>query len=98
MDSLNIYVDENELNSLDADLDPSVLFQKSISCPVPNCIYQGTLGNYSKLKRCWKDLHERISVMDRCIHCSKIFKNGKSELKRHLVRFIKPYLETLQRL
>ena len=92
MDSLDLHVEESELRDLDADVENTSIFQKGMACPVPQCTYTGNFGNYSKLKRHWNDLHEPMTTLQRCSRCGKVFKNGKWELKRHLVRFhqIKP--------
>jgi hypothetical protein len=63
MDSLDLHVEESELRDLDADVENTNIFQKGMACPVPQCTYTGSFGNYSKLKRHWDDLHEPMTTL-----------------------------------
>lgn len=62
------------------------IFWRGMRCPVPYCNYAGNFNNYSKLKLHWKNVHCSIVTLHMCPNCAKSFKNGKQELKRHMIK------------
>lgn len=75
-----------QMDSLEHEGQGYDIFWKGMSCPVPYCNYAGNFKNYSKLKLRWKNVHCSIVTLHMCPNCAKSFKNGKQELKRHMLK------------